>query len=485
VYAKLMGWGGSQTSAQPSAAPQAGRVQSFKRRVSGLRQFAILSSRNLKIILQDKVSMVMMLALAPVLGLMDFIWGRDLFDPVIGDVELVMSQWYMLAVVALLAGSLSSVREIVKEAEIYKRERAVNLKIFPYVSSKIWVGVVLAMYQSAIFMLFRVIFVNPAMPGPQDYLAFYITLFMASLSGYLIGLMVSAIAPNQNVSMLLLITMLVPQFIFSGALLPIDTIPGGRIISLAMPSRWGWEGFVKSTHMGDNIIADPCLAFPTSDRQHLPDELKEECNCMGESIFTDCADFPGILSPDFYDDLAQEKLALPEPIEPAQPTAYPYPTALPSLTPIFTPTPPPSPTPLATPDNPLNMDAYMDQMRDQGQEQQDAVMDQFEAYRQEMRDQGQVYADQMDAQGDDYVELRRRQGDDYQESMQDYGDERADWVKGREKAINGAELMLGSMYDDYGYIFRGSIVTRWIAMGMIMGAYLGVMLIFQKRKDVV
>ncbi len=485
VYAKLMGWDGSQTSAQPSAAPQAGRVQSFKRRVSGLRQFAILSSRNLKIILQDKVSMVMMLALAPVLGLMDFIWGRDLFDPVIGDVELVMSQWYMLAVVALLAGSLSSVREIVKEAEIYKRERAVNLKIFPYVSSKIWVGVVLAMYQSAIFMLFRVIFVNPAMPGPQDYLAFYITLFMASLSGYLIGLMVSAIAPNQNVSMLLLITMLVPQFIFSGALLPIDTIPGGRIISLAMPSRWGWEGFVKSTHMGDNIIADPCLAFPTSDRQHLPDELKEECNCMGESIFTDCADFPGILSPDFYDDLAQEKLALPEPIEPAQPTAYPYPTALPSLTPIFTPTPPPSPTPLATPDNPLNMDAYMDQMRDQGQEQQDAVMDQFEAYRQEMRDQGQVYADQMDAQGDDYVELRRRQGDDYQESMQDYGDERADWVKGREKAINGAELMLGSMYDDYGYIFRGSIVTRWIAMGMIMGAYLGVMLIFQKRKDVV
>jgi ABC transport system ATP-binding/permease protein len=118
VYAQLMGWDGSQTSPPPVSAQQSGRVQSSKTRVSALRQFAILSMRNIKIIMQDKVSLAMMLVLAPILGLMDFIWGRDLFDPVVGDVELVMSQWYLLAIISILAGSLSSVREIVKEAEI-------------------------------------------------------------------------------------------------------------------------------------------------------------------------------------------------------------------------------------------------------------------------------------------------------------------------------------------------------------------------------
>jgi len=481
VYAKLMGWDSPRAGTQAIAAQQSGRVHAAKRRLSSLRQFLILSARNLKIIMQDKVSLAMMLALAPILGLMDFIWGTDLFDSVNGDVELVLSQWYMLAIVAILAGSLSSVREIVKEADIYKRERAVNLRIFPYLMSKVWVGIVLAIYQAAVLMFFRIIFVKPVIPSTQDYVAFFITLFLGSLSGYLIGLTISAIAPNQNTAMTLLITILVPQFLFSGALLPIDAMPGGKPISMAMSSRWVWEGFIKASHMGDKIMEDPCLSFPKSDRQHLPDVLKEDCACMGESIFSDCADFPGILSPDFYDDIAKEKLAMPDPVEPPQPTAYAYPTALPSLTPIFTPTPLPSPTPLPTLADPREMEAYLDDQRAQGQEQQDAIMDQFEDYRLDSQDQGQVYADLMDAQGDEYADLRQEQADEYTNAMQDYGDERADWVKNREKAINSAESLLGAMYDDYGYVFGGLIVTRWV----VLGVYILIMLIFQKRKDVV
>ena len=47
---------------------------------------------------------------------------------------------------ALLVGGMSQMREFVKEADIYKRERLVNLKIFPYVSSKVWVAMLLAFY---------------------------------------------------------------------------------------------------------------------------------------------------------------------------------------------------------------------------------------------------------------------------------------------------------------------------------------------------
>ncbi|MBC8496660.1 MAG: hypothetical protein H8D37_03265, partial [Chloroflexi bacterium] len=150
-----------------------------------------------------------------------------------------------------------------------------------------------------------------------------------------------------------------------------------------------------------------------------------------------------------------------------------------------TPTPLPSPTPLPTLADPREMEAYMEDQRAQGQEQQDAIMDQFEGYRLDSQDQGQVYADLMDAQGDEYADLRQEQADEYTDAMQDYGDERAEWVKNREKAINSAESLLGAMYDDYGYVFGGSIVTRWVVLGVIMVGYIIIMLIFQKRKDVV
>jgi len=45
------------------------------------QQFCILSSRNLAILLQDKISLWLMLAIAPLLGLLDFVlWPRHIFD---------------------------------------------------------------------------------------------------------------------------------------------------------------------------------------------------------------------------------------------------------------------------------------------------------------------------------------------------------------------------------------------------------------------
>jgi len=49
--------------------------------VSVWRQLTILSQRNLAILMRDRASLTLMLAIAPVLGLLDFfIWPRNVFD---------------------------------------------------------------------------------------------------------------------------------------------------------------------------------------------------------------------------------------------------------------------------------------------------------------------------------------------------------------------------------------------------------------------
>ncbi|MBI9046979.1 MAG: FHA domain-containing protein [Anaerolineaceae bacterium] len=439
-----------------------------KAKVSALRQFLILSSRNLRILFQDKISLALMLVLAPAIGLMDFIWGTKLFDPVEGDATKIITMWFMAALITVLVGAISSVREIVKEVEIYKRERAVNLKVAPYVFSKVWVGFVLALYQAGVLLFFKILFVRPNVSSLLGYPAFYLTLFIGTLCGYFVGLAISAGAPNQNAAMMLIIIVLVPQFLFAGALLPLDLIPGGKLISVIMPTRWAFESFVKLSGIGDQLADDLCWAMNDEGRKTLTDELKLACPCMGESIFEDCAEFPGILSADFYDQKVQEALNSEKPLEPEMPTAYP------SLTPLATPTRLPSPTPNPTPENPQNMGDYMDLQEEQGIAYQDEIMGQMEVYREDSVAQGEVYAD-----------LRNAQGDEYQEEMQVYGDERAAWQKSREKAISSAEGLLESIYDNFGQAFSGSVFGRWVTMSFIMLLLLVLVLILQKRKDVV
>ncbi|MCJ7624093.1 MAG: FHA domain-containing protein, partial [Anaerolineaceae bacterium] len=439
-----------------------------KTKVSSLRQFVILSTRNLKILFQDKVSLALMLAIAPAIGMMDFIWGSNLFDPVEGDASKIITMWFMSSLITVLVGAISSVREIVKEVDIYKRERAVNLKIGPYVLSKVWVGLVLALYQAGMLLFFKMIFARPDLPSLFSFLGLYITLFLGTMCGYFVGLAISAISPNENAAMLLIIVALVPQFLFAGALLPLDLIPGGELISLIMPTRWGFETFLSISGMGDQLAEDPCWLLDEESRTHLSSEMKEACPCMGESIFTSCAEFPGILSPDFFDDIAQAALAAPKPLEPQMPTAYP------SLTPLPTPTRLASLTPYPTPEDPREMEDYNDIREEQGEDYQDLIMGQMEIYRVDSQDQGMLYSD-----------MRGEQGDEYQVLMRNYGDDRADWQESREKAISSAEGLLESIYDNYGRGFSGSVTGRWIIMCGLMLLFIVVVFIAQKRKDVV
>jgi len=280
---------------------------------------------------QDKVGLALMLAVAPLIGVMDFIWGKTLFDIVEGDAAQIITMMFMMGLIGVLTGAISSVREIVKEVDIYRRERTVVLKLWPYILSKVWIGVILAAYQSAVFLLAKKVFVDPQFMGDYGYPSMYLTIFLCTLSGYMLGLLISAGSPNQNVALLLVVVVLVPQFLFAGALLPRDMIPGGEIISAITSTRWAFDSLVRITGIGEDVINDPCWQLPKGERDNLSQEDKDRlgCRCMGKQMFSQCY-FPGIRSPDFYSAQTQAQLSAPEPVKPPTPTPFPtftpYPT---------------------------------------------------------------------------------------------------------------------------------------------------------------
>ena len=153
---------------------------------------------------------------------------------------------FIMAFSAIFFGCINAAREIVKEAPIYLRERAVNLGILPYMFSKIVVLGVLCLVQSAILVLCVSIpdpFSNSILLPP--FLEVYITIALTSLAGLMMGLMVSALVPNTDRAMTIVPLLLIPQIIFSGTIFPLNSWPL-QLLSALFPIRWAMAALGSS-----------------------------------------------------------------------------------------------------------------------------------------------------------------------------------------------------------------------------------------------
>jgi hypothetical protein len=169
--------------------------------------------------------------------------------------------FFMLTIVTLLVGSLGSVREIVKEQAIYRREHMVCVQVVPYVFSKLFMGFLYALYSSAILFIFQVLAVDFSYLGSDGVLQLYIPVFLATMSGVTLGLLVSAISPTEERAMLLIIAAIIPQFLLSGGILPIKDMAGlGPYITMPATAKWAFGALLTSAKVKDGNCVLPDLS---------------------------------------------------------------------------------------------------------------------------------------------------------------------------------------------------------------------------------
>ena len=432
-----------------AARPKAKR----SRRASALRQFFVLSARNLKILTRDRTSLVLMLAAPLLIAAIDFILapllGRSLLGYATGDAANASTTWFLLAIDGLLVGGFSQMREFTKEADIYKRERLVNLKIFPYVASKVWIAALLSLYQAAAFTIVR--WVSFDIPGGQQTLMLiYVTMVLAVLAGMMSGLLASAFAPNASSAPLLMILLIVPQIVLSGALAPIPSA-----ISSIASTRWAFQGLMGLAGIGSDVAGDVCWQLPTELREAmtLDDKTQQGCRCMGLAMFTPgSCNFPGLGA--YYEPEVDQAA----PIEPP-------PLADRPAEPVI----PPAPQAPADQNDQVAMVKYMNSLQ---------------TYQDEVTQIQNQYRDQM--------KLYESQADVYKAQMEAYQKDRLAYEAGRSTAVNSAETLIKSVKEEFGWTFVDKnnpdvfwpwILKSWGAQLVIIGAYFILILIIFKRKD--
>ncbi|MCC7360099.1 MAG: FHA domain-containing protein [Anaerolineales bacterium] len=310
AYAPLAGAPGSGGAA-PRA--KAARPLVQRRQVSALRQFAILSARYMTITARDRFNLLLLICTAPLLASLDFVLaygvGRRPFSFETGNVNNIIVTLIVLNNTCILVGGLAFMRELVKEREIYRRERMVNLHLSSYILSKLWFALVLAVYQAVCFTIIHYLAFD--MPGGgEERIFFFITSLLLVIAGMMIGLFVSALAPNANSAPLLLILFIIPQMTLSGALV---TLPE-PIMALAS-SNWAFRSTMALTGVGSDVIGDACWRMPAAEREALTeDEKNANCTCMGiNALHEDSCNFPGLGK--FYD-AAVDEADPPKPVEP-------------------------------------------------------------------------------------------------------------------------------------------------------------------------
>jgi ABC-type multidrug transport system ATPase subunit/pSer/pThr/pTyr-binding forkhead associated (FHA) protein len=172
-----------------------------------------------------------------------------------GDAQKIL---FIMAFAAVMFGCINGAREIVKEAPIYRRERAVNLGLAPYMFSKIVVLGVLCLLQSLVLVLlvdlkapFRhSIFLPPV-------LEIYITMALTSLAGLMLGLTISAIVPNNDRAMSFVPIALIPQVIFAGVVFRLDQPSILQLPAAFFPARWAMAGMGSTVGLhADKLGAD-------------------------------------------------------------------------------------------------------------------------------------------------------------------------------------------------------------------------------------
>jgi ABC-type multidrug transport system ATPase subunit/pSer/pThr/pTyr-binding forkhead associated (FHA) protein/ABC-type multidrug transport system permease subunit len=227
----------NRSGKQPAAADKTGEEK--PRREFGLGQWLALVKRNIIVRLQDRAQTAILLLQAPLfavlVALVNYPLRADHFDELSQKLPIIH---FLMVVAAIWFGCNNAARDIVGEWTIYKRERMVTLKLFPYVFSKLAVLLALCIFQCGSMLAIVYLVCGLHSNFGWDFLV----LLLSAMIGAGLGLAISALSKTNESAIALLPVVLLPIIALGGGMRPIYLMPkAGQVISTIIPSRWSFE----------------------------------------------------------------------------------------------------------------------------------------------------------------------------------------------------------------------------------------------------
>ena len=204
--------------------------------IDTVRQWGTLTRRYFEVLTRDKFNLLILFGQAPIIAFLTYL-------VVAADAPRDFP-YFVMALVAIWFGTSVASREIIRERAVYTRERMVNLRLLPYVGSKLFVLAVIvslqciALYGSLKFFHYTGLMAVPGWAIPQVTIV-----LITALVGIALGLFISAIVKTSEMATSMVPLILIPQILFCGLVgVPQNT---ARVISTVVPATWAFDGIKR------------------------------------------------------------------------------------------------------------------------------------------------------------------------------------------------------------------------------------------------
>jgi ABC-type multidrug transport system ATPase subunit len=238
---------GARAAAAPGSAP---------RQQGPITQLGVLFRRYVAVIASDRQYAIFLAVLPLILSLLARAVpgsaGLSVSAAAAADDPQPRQLLLVLIIGAALMGAAASVRELVKERPIYRRERAIGLSIGAYLTSKILVLGIITGLQATLFTTIALLDRNsPDDPLvlPSGHIEVLLAVLAVTVTSMLTGLLISAVIDNADRGMPLLVLLIMIQLILCGGLFEVYDRPGLDQVAWLVPARWGFSMTAATTEL--------------------------------------------------------------------------------------------------------------------------------------------------------------------------------------------------------------------------------------------
>ncbi|MGV0684633.1 ABC transporter ATP-binding protein/permease [Mycolicibacterium thermoresistibile] len=228
-----------------------------RRRPRRLGQVWTVVRRQLRLIVADRGYLLFLILMPHLLGALTLVVPGDVgfgvADPS-GPAPNEPAQLLMLLnISAVFMGMALTIRDLVGERNIFRREQAVGLSAAAYLTAKVVVYCGIAAAQTAV--LTAIVVLGKGRPDRGALLLghpvveLYVTLAVTAAVSAITGLALSAAVRSQDQILPALVIAVMLSIVFSGGLIPVSGRFGLDHLSRFVPARWGFAASASTTDL--------------------------------------------------------------------------------------------------------------------------------------------------------------------------------------------------------------------------------------------
>ena len=256
--------GEEKPGTEASSAPERAAPTAEPARTTVWHQFSTVARRQMRLLLADRGYLAFLVVLPFVIGLLPLtVAGQAGFGHPAADGSAPFEPKHVIALIsfaAILMGATLTVRDLVGERAIFRREQSAGLSSSAYLMAKIAVFGAVAVIQSALLVL---VVTAPGFgkPGPSGAAALgigalelFVDVAATCVVAAVLGLMLSTLARTNDQVIVLLAVALVTQLVFAGGFIPVTGRPLLATIAWIMPGRWGFAATASTADLSGLVV---------------------------------------------------------------------------------------------------------------------------------------------------------------------------------------------------------------------------------------